>query len=111
MAMARLRWHDSRGLLAALAMMALWGGCAKSVLPMPTLALAQQADVPLAELQAGRHAYIAKCSSCHLAIAPADYTASEWPIHVDDMAERSKLSATQRDHIVRYVTAYAKPGP
>ncbi|MBK9070526.1 MAG: hypothetical protein IPL79_05935 [Myxococcales bacterium] len=106
-----MKWHVSSSLLAALAMMALWGGCAKSVLPTPTLAWAQQADVPLAELQAGREAYIAKCSSCHLAIAPADFTASEWPVHVDDMAERSKLSATQREHIVRYVTAYAKPEP
>jgi len=66
------------------------------------------ASITLADLEAGRAAYVERCGSCHLLFLPADQRASRWPAHVDRMAERAKLKPEQRRVIESFLVTMAQ---
>jgi hypothetical protein len=92
------------GLLLALGAQA---SCAGMSPPAATPLDASRANVDLAELQSGRKLLISKCGSCHRPPMPSAHSRSEWPSKLDDMSERSKLDAVQRQQIERYLLAMA----
>ncbi|MBA2543982.1 MAG: hypothetical protein H0V17_30345 [Deltaproteobacteria bacterium] len=74
--------------------------------PHATAVDAQRANVALDELTRGRTLLIEKCSGdggCHRTPLPQDARATEWPEHVADMAERSKITAHQKELIEQYL--------
>ena len=78
--------------------------------PQATAVDAQRANVALAELTEGRTLLIEKCSGdggCHRTPLPQDARAAEWPEHVADMAERSKIDDKQRRLIEQYLVVMA----
>jgi cytochrome c5 len=82
--------------------------CAGSRLPGPTPADVTRAQARwpgtgLTELERGRDLYRARCSTCHLPVAPAAHPAAEWPDLVAEMAERAHLTGTDRDLVERYL--------
>jgi len=92
--------------LAVPALLAVLVGCGVTP-PKATAADAQRANVQLAELQDGRTLMVRKCGSCHAPPLPHDHTASEWPVKLDEMAERSKLDRQQRYLIQQYFVVMA----
>ena len=93
----------SRLLLAGL----LVAGCAPSAPPVVTAADATRTHVALAELQEGRAMLVSKCSGCHVTPLPAEHRAGEWPLKLDEMADRSRLDTAQRRVIEAYLVAMA----
>lgn len=81
-------------------------GCTKPP-PQATALDAERGSVALADLKEGRALLIRKCSGCHRTPLPAEYRAAEWPKHVTDMAERSKLDDKQKALIERYLVVMA----
>jgi hypothetical protein len=92
--------------VAAAAILSI-GGCAASQLPIPSAADALRVGIALPTLQRGRSSYVAACSSCHLPVAPVNFQQSRWPGLVDEMSERSHLTADSRAEILQYLTTYA----
>ena len=84
-------------------------GCAADV-PRPTSVDANRTNIPLARLEQGRAVYLDKCTRCHTPIGPRDVLAGDWPGHVANMAERSKISADEQQIIVDYLVTVAPPG-
>lgn len=82
-------------------------GCTKPP-PQATALDAERGNVALADLTEGRSLLIRKCGSCHRTPLPHEYRAVEWPKHVADMAERSKLDDKQKALIERYLVVMAK---
>jgi cytochrome c5 len=75
--------------------------------PQATAIDAQRANVALADLNEGRTLLIKKCGGCHRTPLPHEYRAAEWPKHVSEMAERSKIDDKQRSLIERYLVVMA----
>lgn len=75
--------------------------------PQATALDAERGKVALADLTEGRTLLISKCGGCHRTPLPADARAAEWPKHVADMAERSKIDTKQRALIERYLVVMA----
>jgi hypothetical protein len=75
--------------------------------PVATAMDAARANVELADLERGRSLMLAKCGGCHRAPMPTDHKPAEWPHAVGEMAERSKLDATQRHLIEQYLITMA----
>lgn len=92
--------------LAIAALLAALAGCGVTP-PRATAADAQRANVQLADLQDGRTLMVRKCGSCHAPPLPSDHTASEWPVKLEEMAERSKLDREQRSLIQQYFVVMA----
>lgn len=111
-----LRARRARVLLSvSLALAALLGACAPA-LPQPSAddaraATARYHDVTLAELEAGRSAYVSRCSQCHNLFDPRDRTAAAWPAIVKDMGARGNLDAADLQKIERYVVTMSEHGP
>jgi len=82
-------------------------GCTKPP-PQATALDAERGNVALADLTEGRTLLIRKCSGCHRTPLPAEYRAAEWPKHVTEMAERSKIDDKQKALIERYLVVMAK---
>lgn len=57
-----------------------------------------------------RRFYEARCGVCHAPWAKSDFPAAAWPAIVAEFAPRAGLSASQRERILRYLTAPA-PAP
>lgn len=79
--------------------------------PHASVADAQRANVALDELKQGRALLIQKCSdegACHRTPLPSDAKAAEWPEHVEDMVERSKIDAQQRKLIEQYLVVMSR---
>lgn len=86
------------------------GACAShGALPKANAEVAAAQGVPLETLQAGRAAYAKRCLGCHALIPPGDYTRDEWPRWIDEMAPRAALIGEEREAVLHYVLAYAKP--
>jgi len=62
----------------------------------------------LRELDLGRSDYLAKCSGCHALYAPARGDRSYWDHWVGAMAERSKLTDSDRRLIEGYLFAVCR---
>lgn len=86
-------------------------------LPRPTNADVARATVArpattLADLDRGRSIYLSRCGGCHRLYAPSDRAPEAWPSAVDEMAERARLDADQRELVTLFlVTMAARPTP
>jgi cytochrome c5 len=100
------------------ALLSLWvvAGCGSAMAPPVTAANAAwaqtrwpeaSAEASLEQLRRGRSLYVARCASCHLAVAPRDVRAAEWPAHLTEMQERANLSSDERLLVERYVVTLA----
>lgn len=92
-----------------LSIIAILGACAGADIPAPTAIDAKRSSVALDRLERGRAVYLDKCTRCHTAIAPREYTRDEWPGHVDEMTDRSKISQVEKELILAYLTAMSAP--
>ena len=84
--------------------------CGGGAVPRPTeahLARAQARwpDTTRASLERGRELYVARCSGCHPLHRPDTLPAARWATLVDQMAPRARLSDSERDLVLRYLTA------
>jgi hypothetical protein len=96
-----------RGLAAGCGLTLLLGiaGC-QSPIPSVDPRSPPFRDLPapqIAELDAGRSAYIDKCSGCHALYRPDRGPAGQWTRWVDAMALRSKITGEERERILRYL--------
>lgn len=57
---------------------------------------------------AGKTLYISKCGRCHALKATTDYSKQQWIPIMDRMAEKAKLSDTEKTEVLVYVQANAK---
>nr|HEX4317850.1 hypothetical protein [Kofleriaceae bacterium] len=76
--------------------------------PVATAADAARSGVALDQLSHGRQLLVAKCSGCHTTPVPVQHTASDWPVKIDEMAERSHLDGEQRRAIETYLVAMTR---
>lgn len=96
--------------LLAAALLVVAVSCGGSAVPRPTeahLARARERwpDTTRASLERGRELYVARCSGCHPLHPPATQPAARWATVLDQMAPRARLSAEERDLVLRYLTA------
>jgi mono/diheme cytochrome c family protein len=54
-------------------------------------------------LVSGRTLYIAKCSGCHTLRLPSVYSQERWPVILDKMQKRAKITDDQKEQILHYV--------
>lgn len=85
-----------------------------SALPHPTLddvrfASARFEGVTLAELDAGRSAYVASCAGCHHLYLPKDRPPEAWPAIVAEMSARGAIDARRHRQIERYLVTMSAP--
>ena len=96
--------------LAGALLLAALAACASSAVPHPTEAHLARAralwpDTTRASLERGRSLYVARCSGCHPLHPPATQPAARWVTVLDEMAPRARLTPTERDLVLRYLTA------
>jgi hypothetical protein len=77
------------------------------VLMSPTqtdLSVAQKLfpDISLNDLTKGHELYTTKCTKCHGAKNPANFTAEEWPKILSKMAPKAKLSDEEKTLVNQY---------
>jgi mono/diheme cytochrome c family protein len=89
-------------LVAALGLAA----CAPSAPPV-TAGDAARAGTSVAQLEHGRSLYLARCSVCHVPVAPRAKPAAEWPGHVAEMQTRAHLSADEARLVTSYLVTIA----
>jgi cytochrome c5 len=90
-------------------MAACLGACAGAEIPAPSVIDANRSGVALERLDRGRTVYLDKCTRCHTPIAPRDYSSGDWPGHVDEMTDRSKISHEEKELILAYLTTMSAP--
>jgi len=56
------------------------------------------------DLQKGRNLYIHNCASCHAIYYPDQFNAKVWKEELIKMQSRAKLSDTETEFILKYVT-------
>ena len=56
-------------------------------------------------LEAGRITLTTRCASCHQVYPVAAYSPARWAEIVEEMAERTKLDASQQAALLAYLTA------
>lgn len=56
----------------------------------------------------GKNIYVAKCGRCHGLKNTTDFTRQQWVPIMDRMAEKAKLSDTEKADVLMYVQANAK---
>lgn len=54
---------------------------------------------------ADRRFYEARCGVCHVPFHKGDFAPRHWPAILDLMGPRAGLSSTQRERVLRYLTA------
>jgi len=94
-----------RFILPATAALAL---VACATLPHATLLDAQRAEkqwpgTTVAQLEAGRQAYVARCSGCHNLHLPEEKPPEAWPDTVAEMEKEARLQPGERELIERYL--------
>ena len=98
-----------RPAVAALLMIAA-AGCGGGAIPRPTdqhvaRAQARWPEATRASLERGRDLYVARCSGCHPLHRPDEYAAARWEPLVVEMGPRAKLSRSEQDLVLRYLTS------
>ncbi|HEX4474911.1 MAG TPA: cytochrome c [Polyangiaceae bacterium] len=88
----------------------LLGACGASAVVHPTAQDAEWASAKwpgttVGELETGRALYTSKCAGCHRLPDPNAKTPEQWPTVVDEMADRAKLTAADRDLMLRYLSS------
>jgi nitrate/TMAO reductase-like tetraheme cytochrome c subunit len=71
------------------------------------MADATRVSVDLAALERGRELYVQRCGNCHQPYQPSEYKPTDWPHHVDEMAERAKLGTDDKILITQFVVTLA----
>ena len=86
------------GRLLLAALLAALPGCVslETAAPVP----GPPGSGPLAE---GRALYVGRCAKCHAVEPVLDYSAAEWATIMPDMAERTKLDASETVAVTAYV--------
>lgn len=59
----------------------------------------------VADLDRGRATFVNRCGGCHNLPEPNVKTPDEWSSVLEEMAARSKLSAEEKDLVLRYLGA------
>jgi hypothetical protein len=72
-----------------------------------TRAAATRPQTTIEELEHGRTLYVQRCGNCHEAYQPNAYASDAWPKQVDEMAERAKLAASDRELVVLFLVTMA----
>lgn len=98
---------------AALAALALVGGCA-TVLLAPTELDARRAaerwpGTTVEDLQRGQGLYTSRCGTCHGLYLPTALPAAGWPHLLDEMGPKALLVEAERQAIERYLITTAQP--
>ena len=85
--------------------------CREPVPPHATTIDAQRANVELAQLTEGRTLLVQKCAGgeCHRVPLPSDAKKRDWPHHVFEMSERSKITPRERRLIEQYLVVMSSP--
>lgn len=60
-------------------------------------------ELTLGELEAGRRAYVRRCSGCHALHLPESLGAREWLEQMEEMAVEAKLTPEERALIERFL--------
>lgn len=63
------------------------------------------ADATLEELKTGHAIYYGACKNCHGMGPTTGYTQEAWTSIIDRMAPKARLTAEQKDALVKYVTS------
>jgi len=109
------RWIFGSALLGVALLLA----CAHAgFVPQPTLMdveRIQPADpgLTLEDMQAGRAAYLQRCSSCHAVRGPGEYRGDQWPSLVERMQREKKFKIPEHDRVLlqRYLVAFSSTAP
>lgn len=59
-------------------------------------------------ISSGKQLYSTSCIRCHQLSEPSKYTAKQWPVIVDNMQNKAKISDIQKAIILRYLLSDAK---
>jgi hypothetical protein len=104
----------SAGLGTVLGLACVHGG----FVPQPTLldverVQAIEPGLSLEELQAGRAAYVQRCSGCHPVHGPAEYRGDQWPGLLARMEREKKIRIPDHDRarMERYLMAFSSTAP
>lgn len=73
-----------------------------SALYIPTSGY-ETATASLADLVAGRKAYMQNCAACHTLYLPEKYNKEEWIHWVNEMALKVPLKEGEKEQILKYV--------
>jgi len=69
----------------------------------------------VADLSRGQDIFVARCSSCHALPRPGNKSPDEWAGVLDEMGAKAKLSTTDQDLVLRYLSTASErehtPGP
>ena len=67
----------------------------------------------LGEMQAGRAAYVQRCSSCHPVHGPGEYRGDQWAPLIARMQREKKLRIPEHDRVLmeRYLVAFSSTAP
>ena len=78
-----------------------------SILLMSFLLLTscQQSDLPSESRSPGEVAFRSNCQTCHILPKASMKTDDEWPAMVNRYGEKAKLTVTQVNDIIAYLTA------
>src|SRR5215469_820067 len=109
------RWFLGSSVLAgALVLACAHGG----FVPQPTtmdVERIQPVDpgLTLEEMQAGRTAYLVRCSGCHPVHGPGEYRGDQWPPMVARMQKEKKFKIPEHDRVLieRYLVAFSSTSP
>lgn len=61
----------------------------------------------LSTLEAGRAAYVRRCSGCHGLYLPESVPSSEWPQRIDEMKEDAKVTLEEQKLIEQFLVTRA----
>ncbi len=86
--------------------------------PQPTLLDVERVQpvdpgLSLADMQAGRAAYLQRCSSCHPVHGPGEYRGDQWPELLARMQREKKIKIPEHDRVLiaRYLVAFSSTAP
>jgi cytochrome c5 len=95
-------------LAAALGASAACAAALRHPLPEDSVRVAARwPGTTLEDLERGRRLYVRRCSGCHNLFLPRAFPPERWPAQVDDMAQKARLGASERDDVVRFLVALA----
>lgn len=62
-------------------------------------------NATIEQLNAGHDLYFGTCTNCHKAKPITRFPTENWPAIVDDMANKARISDTEKQAVLQYVTA------
>ena len=98
-------------LLLAVTVLFVWS-CSKKTTPSSTTIPSTEtvaAKPATGDIAEGKSTYEAKCGKCHGLINPEKFTAVKWVGLVNWMAPKAHLDDAEKQNVLAYVQANAKP--